>query len=46
MRSPPADHNLFDRSFASQAGLAFAAIGAVLDLEEAGFAIGIHVIGD
>ena len=44
MRSTPAHHDLLDRSFAGQAGLAFAAIGAVLDLEEACFAIGINVI--
>ena len=46
MRPASADHDLFDRGFAGQAGLAFAAIGAVLDLEEAGFAISIDVIGD
>ena len=46
VRSPAADHDLFDRRFAGQAGLAFASIGAVLDLEEAGFAIGVNVIGN
>jgi hypothetical protein len=46
MRSPPADHDFFNRGLARQTRLAFAAIGAVLDLEKASFAIGIHVIGD
>ena len=41
-----ADHDLFYRRFAVQAGLAFATIGAVLDLEVARFAIGINVIRD
>ena len=44
MRPSAADHDLLDRSFAGEARLAFAAIGAVLDLEEAGFAIGVDVI--
>ena len=44
MRSPAADHDLLDRRFAGQAGLAFAAIGAVLDLEEAGLAVSINVV--
>src|SRR5579859_6227676 len=46
MRSPSADHDFFDWGLALQAGLAFTAIGAVLDLEEAGFAIGVYVIRD
>ena len=46
MRSPAADHDLLDRGFADQAWFAFATVGAMLDLEVAGFAIGIHVIRD
>jgi hypothetical protein len=44
VRPPASDHNLFDRRFAGEAGLTFTSIGAVLYLEEAGFAIGINVI--
>ena len=44
MRSPAADHDLFDRSLAGQARFAFAAISAVLDLKKACFTIGVHVI--
>jgi hypothetical protein len=46
VRTPSADDDLFDRGLARQARLAFAAVGAVLDLEEPGFAIGIHVVRD
>lgn len=46
MRSPSADHDFLDRRLAAPARLAFAAIGAMLNLEKAGFAIGIHVIRD
>lgn len=46
MCPPAADHDLLNRSFTGEAGLAFTPISAVLDLEEAGFAIGIDVIGD
>ena len=46
MCPPAADNNLLDRRFAGQAGLAVAAVSAVLDLEETGFAIGVNVIGN
>jgi hypothetical protein len=46
MGPPAANHDLLYRSFAVQAGLAFAAIGAMLDLEITRFAIGVNVIGD
>jgi len=44
MRSPSADHNLLDWSFTGQARLACTAVGAMLDLKEASFTIGVHVI--
>jgi hypothetical protein len=44
--TPSADHDFFDRGLARQARLAFAAVGAMLDLEETGFSIGIHVVRD
>jgi hypothetical protein len=44
MCPPPAHHNLFDRRPALQAGLAFAAINAVLDLEKALFAVRVYII--
>src|SRR5579863_8539646 len=40
------DYDALDRRFADHAGLAFAAVDAVLKLKEAFFAIGIDVIGD
>src|ERR1700691_3542263 len=38
------NHYALDGSFADQAGLAFATVGAVLQLEEACFAFGIDII--
>src|SRR5216684_8068905 len=46
MRAPTADNNLLDWSFTDQARLACTAVGAMLDLKEAGFTIGVHVICD
>src|SRR5271169_3414269 len=40
------DYDAFDRCFADQAGLAFAAVDAVLQLEKALFAIGIDIVRD
>src|SRR5580692_104987 len=40
------DHDSFDRRFADEAGLAFAAVDAVPELEESFFAIGVHVVGN
>src|SRR5579864_985859 len=42
----PGDHDALDRRLADEAGLAFAAINAVLELEEACFAVGVDVVGD
>jgi hypothetical protein len=44
VRAAPAHNDFLDRCFAGQAGLAFAAISAMLYLEKAGFAIGVNVI--
>ena len=44
MSPPPADYDLLYRRFAGEAGLPFATVGAMLDLEVASLAIGIHVI--
>ena len=38
------DYDAFDGSLADQAGLAFAAVDAVLQLEEAFFAVGVDII--
>src|SRR5208283_2970360 len=38
------DHDAFDGRLANQTGFAFAAVDAVLQLEEAFFAVGVHVI--
>lgn len=46
VRPPTSDDDFLDRRFAGQAGLAVAAIGAVLNLEESGFAIRVNVIGN
>ena len=46
MRPPAGNHNLFDRSLADAARFAFAAINAMLDLEEALFAVGVHIVRD
>ena len=40
------NHDAFDRSFADEARLAFAAVDTVLQLEETFFAIGIDVVGN
>src|SRR5208282_5521604 len=40
------DHDAFDGRFADETGLAFAAIDAVLELEEAFFAVGINIVRD
>ncbi len=39
-----ADDDAFDGSLADQAGLTFAAVDAMLELEESFFAIGIDVV--
>lgn len=44
VRAASSDHDLLYRRFADQARFAFAAIGAVLQLEEPGFTISINVI--
>ena len=46
MCSPAANNDLLNRRFADQAGLAFAAVSAMLQLEEAGFTISINVVGN
>jgi len=40
------DDYAFDRGFASQTGFGFAAVDAVLELEEARFAVGVDVVGN
>src|SRR5581483_9833990 len=44
--TPAGDNQAFYGRATDQAGLAFAAIDAVLELEEAGLAFGVHVIGN
>ena len=46
MAATAGDDDSLDRSLADEAGLAFAAVDAVLELEESFFAVGIHVVGD
>jgi hypothetical protein len=46
MAAASADHDALDGSLAHQAGLAFAPVHAVLELEESLFAVGIDVVGD
>jgi hypothetical protein len=40
------DYDALDRHLADQTGLSFAAVDAVLELEESFFAIGVDVVGD
>src|SRR5580693_5408565 len=40
------DYDAFDGRLANQAGLGFAAVDAVLQLEETFFAVGIHIVRD
>ena len=44
VRSSSRHHDFLDRRLALQARFAFAAIGAMLDLEKTFFAIGVYVI--
>ena len=46
MAAAARDDDSFDWSFADQARLSFAAVDAVLKLEESFFAVGVNVIGD
>src|SRR5215468_3917634 len=46
MCPPPSDDDLFDFLLTYQAGLAFAAVDAMLQLEESFLAIGINIVGD
>jgi hypothetical protein len=41
-----ADYDAFDWCVADAAGLAGAGVDVVMELEEAGYAVGIHVVGD
>ena len=40
------DHDALDRRLADQAGFGFAAVDAMLELEESFFAVGVDVVGD
>ena len=40
------DHDSLDRRLADQARLAFAAVDAMLELEESFFAVGVDIVGD
>jgi len=44
--TPPPDHRAADRGPADQAGLPGSPVDAVLELEEAGHPVGVHVVGD
>ena len=46
MRTPSRNHGTLDRRLANQAGFAFPAIDAMLDLKKPLFAIGVDIIGD
>lgn len=46
MRTPSADNNLLDGSFAEPAGFAGSLVDAMLQLEEAFDPFGIHVVGN
>ena len=46
MGTPPPDHRAADRGPADQAGLPGSPVDAVLELEEAGHPVGVHVVGD
>ena len=46
MTAPAGNHHPLDSRFADQAWFAFAAIHAVLELEESFLAIGVHVVGN
>jgi hypothetical protein len=44
MAAAPGNYDAPNRSFADAAGLAFASVNPMLQLEESFFSIGIHVI--
>jgi len=44
--TPPSQNDAADGGSADQAGLAGSQVDAVLELEEAGDAVGVHVVGD
>src|SRR6266550_8371452 len=46
VRPPPGDDDFPDRSFARHTWFAFAAIGTMLDLKEAGLTICVHIVRD
>jgi hypothetical protein len=46
VRASARHYDFLDGSLAHEARLSSAAVGAVLELEEAFFAFGIHVVGD
>ena len=46
MRSPSSQQDAPDRRLAAAAGKAGALVDAVLQLEEAAHAVGVHIIGD
>ena len=46
MAAPAGDHDSLDGCLAHQAGFRFAAVYAVLELEKAFFALGVHIIGN
>jgi len=46
VRPAPGEDDTADRRAADEAGLSLAGIDAVLDLEEAGFTVGVDVVGD
>src|SRR5579864_3667767 len=46
MAAASGDHDSLDGRLADKTGLGFAAIDAVLELEESFLAIGVHIVGD